>query len=838
MRQKYFLLLLFLTSVIALADPPTDSSSTLALWHMNAISNPIAQFWSVVDNDASNLYRNNNLTIGYDTNVLVAGGVDGNALYFDGTYRFSSTNNWENLDTIKIEFDVKPLKFDTEQRLLEITSAISVRFQPNSGHTHGRIWFVVYDDGGDANSIYSGWLTASAFSNQWKHAAVQVHSNGTYSVSLEGTTDVTGSGLSGIDNAHTGMARCYVGGDHSGGNVFHGYLSRIKISYDIPKRPNLLFSFSDLPELRNKAQRGVAKDIYTLMKSKADAYLSIATNPYAFTDATAGRTLSKQLLMLGMTGYISGESKYINKAIDVLCSAVEQSDVNTFVGFNGHLAVADAAKAYTIAYDWLEPYMTAGQTNLVKTEIYQFGAWLYNAINTTYVGDQTPQRFASNHNAGTAGALGLCGLILENNAPGIWVSRATHQTTNYFIYSTDATGCAYEGMQYMLYAFQGAIPYSVGYEREKGTNIILPKMSQIPQYYMWQLTPEGGGGIPINQTSTQLTPAGEVAYLISKYQDGIGLWGWNRFADDLYGYTGWGGAGSSLPYSFLWYDPDLTITNPTPSNIGQSKLFARGQISARDGWTNDDSLVTFTCGTGWSGCWNHSDEGSFTFDAKSERFVVDAAAGYTTSKEHNTITVDGYGQNNDGWAAATIGEITTYRESNDFMYVYGDATDAYDSSSKADATKAKRQLMYVRAPQPYIVIADDFAVDDFSSHNYSLLLHTAPNNSISINGDIVTITGGNVGSHCYVESIWPTGVSITETSLSGSITNIYKELKININARYPEFITLLVAAGSSETMPAITRSGDWNEMIINLTFSNGRQDKITVMPTNIEFETN
>ena len=43
---------------------------------------------------------------------------------------------------------------------------------------------------------------------------------------------------------------------------------------------------------------------------------------------------------------------------------------------------------------------------------------------------------------------------------------------------------------------------------------------------------------------------------------------------------------------------------------------------------------------------------------------------------------------------------------------------------------------------------------------------------------------------------------------------------------------------SSETMPTITSSGNWNEMIINLTFNNGRQDKITVKPTNIEFETN
>ncbi len=814
------------------ANPPIDTPGTLALWHMDEINPPPIITWFVQDDDSVNLGRYNDLLISASADI-VPGGVYGNALYFDGSNSFSSTNNWVNEDTIKIEFDFKPVNVKDLQKLFEITSAISLRFQLNSGLEFGRILFYVYNSGTPI-LVNSGWKPLSDMTNNWNHVVAMVESNGNFSVSLDGTTDGTGTGLSGIDNAYINDARCFVGGDRLNGYLYNGYIDEVKISHDVPEYPRLLFSPGDIARLRNKAQSGTAKEIYTLMKSKADSYLSISTNPYYFADATAGRLLSRQLLTLGMTGYVSDDTKYINKAIDILCAAINQSDVNTFVGFNGHLAVADAARGYAIAYDWLRSYMTAGQINTVEAEIYQFGEWLYNEINTTYVGENIPRRYASNHNSGTAGALGLCGLTLGYKAPTVWISRATHQMTNYFTYSTDSTGCAYEGMGYQLYGFQGAIPFSVAYEREKGIDIFEEKMNQISQYFMWQLLPTGYEGISINQSSRTLVPAGGLTYLISKYQDNIGLWGWKRFTGDTYGYTSWAGTGPSLPYSFLWYDNNMLTIAPNTNNVGQSKLFTRGQISARDGWTNNDSLVTFTSGTGWAGCWNHSDENSFTFDAKSDRFVIDAASGYTASTNHNTIVVDNIGQNNDGHAGLVIGEIVSYYDSNDYVYIYGDATAAYNV--KADAIRAKRQLLYVRAPQPYVVVADDFAVDDYSSHNYTFLLHTAPQNSIIISNNTTTITGGNAGSQCYIESIWPTGVSITETPLSGTVTSIYKELKINTYARTPDFINLLVAAGNSESMPVITKTGNWSEMIINILFSSGREDKITVTPTNIKFE--
>ena len=232
MKRIFLIMIILICSFHVNADPFIDSPGTWALWNMEILTNVVTDPkppWHIPDDDSIYHGRDNDLILGSDKNVIVSGGVYGNALYFNGLNRYYSEKGWTNADIFSCEFEVKPLKFDVEQRLLEITSAISVRFQPNSGHTYGRIMFVVYD-GGAAKIIYSNWLTASAFSNQWKHVTASVMANGDYRVTLEGTTDVTGSGLSGIDDAYSGDARYFVGGDRLGGNLFHGYIDELKIA--------------------------------------------------------------------------------------------------------------------------------------------------------------------------------------------------------------------------------------------------------------------------------------------------------------------------------------------------------------------------------------------------------------------------------------------------------------------------------------------------------------------------------------------------------------------------------------------------------------------------------
>ena len=605
---------------------------------------------------------------------------------------------------------------------------------------------------------------------------------------------------------------------------------------DTGSHPRLFFSTNDIPDLKNKILTGTAKDVYDLMKSKADSYLSISTTPYNFEGAIAGRTLSRQLFTLALTGILSDDSKYTDKAIDILQAAVNQADVNTFSNFNGHLAVGDGTQAYAVSYDWLFSFMTFSQRTNVENELQEFGAWLHNELLTGYVGDNEPRRLASNHNAVVSGGLGLCALALGADASTAWLSKATYQISNYFNYALDSTGCPYEGMTYLLYAFQGAIPFSEALRRSGGVDIISQNsdvLRAVPKFFMHQLYPWGSEGVAINQTGNVMSPAGAISYLITKFQDMTGLWGWNRFVgksgDNNYGWISWRGTGASLPYVVLWCDNNLTSKFPD----SLAKHFARGQISARDGWSNNDSFVSFTSGTGWAGCWNHSDENSFTFAAKGEKFAIDPGAGYTTSTNHNTIMVDGIGQNNDGHAGLVEGEIVTFINNNDYVYVLGDATSAYDV--KANAKRARRQLIYVRAPQPYALISDDFEVNDSANHLFSFLLHSDVNNIFNITSSNVYINGAS--AVCSLNCLWPATPGISETHFTSGLENVYKELIIQTTAKNPRFMILLVAASTNEALPAVSKSGDDSSMTVELLFSSGRKDTLTVMQNDINFST-
>ncbi len=206
-----------------------DSPGTWGLWHMNtdSITNhtePPTVPWYIHDDDSANPDRDNDLEISSVTNAIVY-----NSLYFNGSYRFMSANNWNNADVIKIEFDIRPLDFSIEQRLFEITGSLSVRFQPNSGHTYGRIVFWVYNNR-IPYSVVSGWKTVANMSNQWNHVVASVLPNGDFTVSLDGVASGLETGLSGIDDTYSGDARCFVGGDRLNNNRFSGYIDEVKIS--------------------------------------------------------------------------------------------------------------------------------------------------------------------------------------------------------------------------------------------------------------------------------------------------------------------------------------------------------------------------------------------------------------------------------------------------------------------------------------------------------------------------------------------------------------------------------------------------------------------------------
>lgn len=601
--------------------------------------------------------------------------------------------------------------------------------------------------------------------------------------------------------------------------------------------PRLLFTQSDIPAIKQKITGGRSQSAFDLMIARANSHLSLSTEPYNLNDAISGRVLSVQLLNLALSGYLTDNTAYTNKAVDILFAACEQYDVETFNQLNGHLAVGDAAHAYAIAYDWVEPFMTEQQKSLVEQELYSFGQWLYEHSLVDYFGSEEPRRLAHNHQAVAHGGMGLCALVLSDAAPAIWLTRATDKIRSYLDYAVDSTGCAYEGMGYLAYGLQGAVPFAAALAHTGGADIVAEKevTSLIAQYYMWQLLPWGGSGVMLNQSGSTMKPAGGVMYLIAKNQDSVGLWGWDRMVgengDESFGQSDWLGAGVSLPYVILWEDAQLQPQSPASAGLGQSKLFSRGQISARDGWEDNNSLATLTSGFGWPGCWNHGDVGSFTFYAKGESFVKDPGAHLQPTIHHSAITVNNEGQDWFAPGSAPTGEIIDYWQQGDATYAKADTKSAY--TEILNAQKAIRQFLYVSGNQPYVIITDDFELSETAVKNFQWRLTTDYSNSLIVDEFVRTahIVGASNGAKLDIKFLSPQIFSLQSRAEGSS----YKQLIMSSTGYSGKFVVLLIASDNNDVLPDIVKTGDTDSMQIVLTFSDGITDTVNLNLNNIEF---
>lgn len=624
--------------------------------------------------------------------------------------------------------------------------------------------------------------------------------------------------------------------------IVHGMNSAVTVadSTDVLNRadttigyPRLLFSINDVHSFREKVNEGWISDAFKLMCQEADSLMSVRTNPYVFYEGVpAGRALQVQVLTLAMTGYLTGNEKYIDKAIDILCAAARQSDVYDMYMHNTDLSVGDAAHAYVIGYDWLAPFMTPEQRKLMESTIESYGEFLFEYSFIKFWGEDNPHRQAHNWNAVTHGALGLCALVLDSHAE--WLDRAIERIRGYLEYSADSTGACYEGITYMAYGLQNSIPFIEALSRLTGLDLLKesPSTALKPRYLLWQLAPWGKEVVPINQSASSLRPSGGTLYLISRFRDEVGLWGWLRLlgpdGDRTYGRSSWMGDQVSLPYVVLWADPNLKPVSPEDAGLRLSMMFSRGQVSIRDGWDADDALVTFTSGEVRPLIWSHEDGGSFTFYAFGEKLVVDPGAGKTGTSDHNTILIDGIGQA--VGKEMDYGRIVDVEDIGSAVYVKGDITQAY--ANRQSIVHAERQLLFGRVSQPYLLIVDDIQKDS-KEHVYSWLLHSAPGNRIQIDEDLeqAMITGVNNRAVCLVQFFME-----EEIQLQSDNTSDHPILKAETSSVNPRFVMLLVAVKQGDTLPVITSEDISGNLQVRLEFSSGVTDLITIGEDMLKFE--
>ena len=183
-------------------------------------------------------------------------------------------------------------------------------------------------------------------------------------------------------------------------------------------------------------------------------------------------------------------------------------------------------------------------------------------------------------------------------------------------------------------------------------------------------------------------------------------------------------AASSAPWlNLLWYDPTVPAlslgTLPTLHHFDDMEI-----VSARSGWSGNESLVVFKCGPfiGHQGIQEfsydpggghvHPDANHFVVFGTGEWLIRDDGYRAKWTGQHNTLLVDGEGQMGEGkqWfdgseplAVKAQPRITRVYSSRTLDHIVGDAAAAYPA--RLGVQRFQRHLLFLK-PDVLLVIDD------------------------------------------------------------------------------------------------------------------------------------
>ncbi len=239
--------------------------------------------------------------------------------------------------------------------------------------------------------------------------------------------------------------------------------------------------------------------------------------------------------------------------------------------------------------------------------------------------------------------------------------------------------------------------------------------------------------------------------LAYEYGDGVAQY-WGKTGFDAYAFRNW-------PF-IIGYDS--TIPETAPADMPTAQVFENlGWAAMRSDWTEDATFALFVCGRHFAGH-QHWDQNQFLIH-KQGTLAIDAGEyGAKATECHNTILIGG---NQRAWSTdptryvepiepghnCYTGHLVAYEHTDDYTYVCGDATPAYDS---AEVSLFYRQFVYLH-PDLFVIYDRTESVE---AEERKWMLHSL--DPASIDGNEVTIT--NLDGALWAKMLTPDTVSVTQ----------------------------------------------------------------------------
>ncbi len=507
-------------------------------------------------------------------------------------------------------------------------------------------------------------------------------------------------------------------------------LATVVAAMAAPGHPFLLFSAGEIPALRARANAApLLLDSLAALRAQAGAPAGSFTNhPLDWTT---------HLEALAFVATIENDSGMRQRAIARLLEDLRRYDpADTYTKEADFHDLALPTRALALAWDWLEPHMTASQRAEILPALDKWCIASYRHSETKW------WREAS-YNCGSVpvAGYGLLALSIRNDTTNATVATCYREAfrrlaQNFFPTTWRPSGICFEGPNYAIVGLKYPVLFAYANARVGGDDLLADTGAmRAMSYLMHQWLPWGGcASIGDNTDYGARTFAAEYLLGLGRTRDAEGIWTWMKYKR----------AKSLDPLiAYLWYPLDLTPADPGQSRPPTSKYFEvtanrAGYVFGRSAWS-DPNAAFFAFVTRFDNCnHQHYDMDSFLFGGFGTLFATHQmlypypSDRHGVDYEHNMVIV-----NDGGWPTAnrakscaddnsTRGMLVGVALSSFADYVRGDAKWSYRDNAvwiSNPAIRAERTCLFVKqTASPYLFVLDDLEQDS-TTINYQWLWH-------------------------------------------------------------------------------------------------------------------
>jgi hypothetical protein len=474
--------------------------------------------------------------------------------------------------------------------------------------------------------------------------------------------------------------------------------------------------------------------IWKYVAGLADGAVKRGPPPYIRDDGRSGdeqlwqRGVGNTLPLLAIAYVLSQDRRYLTS---VEAWAVASCRYKTWgLGSRDGMDLATGHQLFglAMAYDWCYRDLTPAVRDEIRQTLIRRTSALYQATATgnTY----WHRSYLQNHLWVNITGMAAAGLALfdETDDAACWIGLPL-QKYRHTMAALGPDGASHEGVGYWEYGVEYMIKFMDPAETLLGVDLFdHPWWRNTAAYGLYFSLPRSAWTGKNCIVDIADCPRGHwygSDYLLDglarRYRDGHA----QLLADQIRS------AGVSSPnapwLSLIWYDPGIAAQ--APADLPTMRHFDdMGLVSARSGWSGDESLVVFKCGPfigrkavqefsyDPGGGHVHPDANHFVLFGRGEWLIRDDGYHPKWTGQHNTLLIDGQGQAGEGaeWfrgseplAMKALPKVIRAVSSPELDQFSGDATAAYPKT--LGLQRFVRHLLFVKPDA--LIVADDIRLD-------------------------------------------------------------------------------------------------------------------------------